>query len=73
MMRWLSTMFSQQDDVIDAMIAEKGCRYQSGMDTPHQTIINRKGQRRWAEVLQAQRRLYKPAEELKVLRFKCLK
>ena len=47
------------DDMIDTYISERGCKsYRPGMDKPDTNILNRNGQRRWAEVRTAQARLH---------------
>ena len=46
------------DDMIDVMIAERGCKsYRKGMDKPDMNILKRNGTRRWNEVAEAQENL----------------
>lgn len=46
---------------IDTLIREKGAMAVVGMEQPDPAIMNRVGQRSWAEKLRGQRRIYKPA------------
>ena len=61
-------LFTGGDDVIDGLISPPVPRV--GMEKPDHSIVSREGQRRWTEVLRAQRRLHQPGSDSKVLRFK---
>lgn len=69
MFNFLRNLCNPTDQVIDFLIEECGVsQYREGMHKVDPMIIDREGQRKWSEVLQAQRRLYKKPD-LKALPF----
>lgn len=72
MISWLPRLIPSlnADTLIEQLIEKKGCQtYRPGMAKPDSIILSRIGQRKWAETLVAQRRLYK-MDKPKLLLFK---
>ena len=68
--RFLRWLYPPDDPLINDLIWTLGVvKYREGMERPDYNIISKVGQKKWTEVLVAQRRLYKPLEGLKVLRW----